>query len=136
MPLIEVISCIGFFYCSISALRQTDFKKIIAYSSVVHMHLVLFALFSFNLQGLVGSILLMVSHGLTSAGLFFCLGFLYERFLTRNVFYIKSIVHYMPLFNVYLFIFILSNTGFPGSIAFISELLCLVGIFKTYKSLN
>ena len=76
-PLIELISCIGFFYCSISALRQNDIKKIVAYSSVVHMHLVLFSIFSFNLKGLVGSVLLMISHGLTSAGLFFCLGSLF-----------------------------------------------------------
>jgi len=135
-PFIETISCIGFFYCSISALRQNDFKKIIAYSSVVHMHMVFFSLFSFNLKGLMGSLLLMVAHGLTSAGIFFSLGSLYERFLTRNVFYIKGISIYMPLFTCSLFLLILSNISFPGTINFISELLCLVGIFLTYKSLN
>jgi len=113
-----------------------DIKKIIAYSSVVHMHLVLFALFSFNLKGLVGSILLMISHGLTSAGIFFCLGALYERFLTRNIFSISGIATFMPIFTGLLFILILSNTGFPGTINYISEFLCLSGIFLLYKSLN
>lgn len=135
-PLIETISCIGFFYSSISALRQFDFKKIIAYSSVVHMHLVLFSLFSFNLNGLLGSLLLMVSHGLTSAGIFFCLGSLYDRFLTRNIFYIKGISNSIPILTTFLFFFILSNISFPGTLNFISELLCLVGIFLTFKSLN
>ena len=135
-PLIESISCLGFFYSSISALRQSDFKKIIAYSSVVHMHLVLFSLFSFNLPGLVGSVLLMVSHGLTSAGIFFCLGSLYDRFLTRNIFYISNLASTMPIFTVILFIFILSNISFPGTLNFISEVICLIGIFTTFKSLN
>jgi len=135
-PLIETISCIGFFYCSISALRQIDIKKIIAYSSVVHMHLVLFALFSFNLKGIIGSVLLMISHGLTSAGIFFCLGSLYERFLTRNVFSIKNTVTPMPIFTTIFFFFILSNTGFPGTINYVSEFLCISGIFLMYKSIN
>ena len=135
-PLIEVVSCLGFVYCSLSALRQVDVKKIIAYSSVVHMHLVLFALFSFNLKGLIGSILLMFAHGLTSAGLFFCLGALYDRFLTRNVILLKAGVIHMPIFTTLFFIFILSNTGFPGTVNFISELLCLVGIFLISQSIN
>jgi NADH:ubiquinone oxidoreductase subunit 4 (subunit M) len=135
-PLIEVLSCLGFFYCTISALRQTDLKKIIAYSSIVHMHLVLFSLFSFNIKGLLGSILLMVSHGLTSAGLFFCLGALYERFQTRNIFYIRHVCIYMPLFTTFFFFFILSNISFPGTINFLSEFLCLAGIFFKNKSLN
>lgn len=135
-PLIETISCIGFFYCSMCALRQIDIKKIIAYSSVVHMNLVLFALFSFNLKGLIGSVLLMISHGLTSAGIFFCLGSLYERFLTRNIFFIRNTVTYMPIFTGSLFFLVLSNTGFPGTVNYISEFLCIAGIFLMYKSLN
>ena len=135
-PLIEIISCVGFFYCSIGALRQLDFKKIVAYSSIVHMHLVLFALFSFNLKGLVGAVLMMVAHGFTSAGIFFCLGCLYERFSIREVFHLRSLVTTMPIFTTIFFILILSNIGFPGTINFISEFLCLTGIFLTFKSLN
>lgn len=135
-PVIEVISCLGFFYCSVSALKQIDFKKIIAYSSVVHMHLVLFSLFSFNIKGLVSSVLLMISHGLTSAAIFFCLGIIYERFLTRNVSYIKNMVTFMPIFTTFFFLLILSNTSFPGTLNFVSELCCLIGIFTTFRSLN
>lgn len=136
MPVIEVLSCLGFVYGCFSALRQLDFKKIIAYSSVVHMHLVLFSLFSFNLFGLLGSILLMLSHGLTSAGLFFCLGFLYDRLGTRNILYIKGVFLDAPLYSIFFFLFILSNISFPGSLNFISELICLMGIFLMFKSLN
>jgi NADH:ubiquinone oxidoreductase subunit 4 (subunit M) len=135
-PLIEVVSCLGFFYCTISALRQTDLKKIVAYSSVVHMHLVLFSLFSFNIKGLLGSVLLMISHGLTSAGLFFCLGSLYERFQTRNIFYIRAVCTYMPLFTGVFFFFTLCNISFPGTLNFLSEFICLAGIFAKFKSLN
>lgn len=136
LPLIETISCLGFFYCCMSAISQFDFKKIIAYSSIVHMHLVLFSIFTFNIIGLIGSILLMISHGLTSAGIFFCLGCLYDRFLSRNVFYIKGIAIYMPLFSIFFFLFILSNISFPGTLSFISEFLVLVGIFLNFKSFN
>jgi len=100
------------------------------------MHLVLYALFSFNLKGIIGSILLMLSHGLTSAGLFFSLGILYDRFLTRNIYLIKNIVMFIPIFTTLLFILILSNTGFPGTISFISELLCLTGIFLKIFSIK
>jgi len=134
--LIEVFSCLGFFYCTISALSQIDFKKLVAYSSVVHMHLVLFSIFSFNIKGLVGSMLLMVAHGLTSSGLFFCLGSLYDRFNSRSILEIGSLSTYMPVFVIMFFFFILSNTGFPGTLNFISELLCISGIFLTFKSLN
>jgi len=103
MPVIEILSCLGFVYGCFSALRQLDFKKIIAYSSVVHMHLVLFSLFSFNLFGLLGSILLMLSHGLTSSGVFFCLGFLYDRLGTRNILYIKGVFLDAPLYSIFFF---------------------------------
>jgi NADH:ubiquinone oxidoreductase subunit 4 (subunit M) len=96
------------------------------------MHLVLFALFSFNLKGLVGSVLMMVAHGFTSAGIFFCLGCLYERFSIREVFHLRNLVTVMPIFTTIFFILILSNIGFPGTINFISEFLCLTGIFFSF----
>lgn len=129
-PIIEVLCSLGFFCCGFDALRQVDFKKIVAYSSVVHMNLVVLAIFTNTLKGLLGAVLMMVAHGLTSAGMFFCLGSLYDRFKTRNILYIKGLVHVMPIFCVLMFIFILTNIGFPGSINFISEVLCLSGVLQ------
>lgn len=129
-PIIEIFCCLGFFCCGLDALRQVDAKKIIAYSSVVHMNLVVLAIFTNTLKGLIGGLLMMISHGLTSAGIFFCLGALYDRYLTRNILYFKGLVVVMPLFCTLMFIFILTNIGFPGSLNFISEVLCIAGILQ------
>jgi NADH:ubiquinone oxidoreductase subunit 4 (subunit M) len=129
-PVIEVLCCLGFFCCGFDALRQIDFKKIVAYSSVVHMNLVVLAIFTNTLKGLLGAVLMMVAHGLTSAGMFFCLGALYDRFKTRNILYSKGLVHTMPIFCTLMFIFMLTNIGFPGSINFVSEVLCFCGILQ------
>jgi NADH-quinone oxidoreductase subunit M len=94
------------------------------------MNLVVLAIFTNTLKGLIGGLLMMVSHGLTSAGIFFCLGALYDRYLTRNIFYFKGLVVVMPIFCTLMFIFILTNIGFPGSLNFISEVLCLAGILQ------
>jgi len=129
-PIIEILCCLGFFLCGFDALRQIDAKKIVAYSSVVHMNLVVLAIFTNTLKGLLGAILMMVAHGLTSAGFFFCIGALYDRYLTRNILYFKGLVMVMPIFCTLLFIFMLTNIGFPGSINFISEILCFSGILQ------
>jgi NADH-ubiquinone oxidoreductase chain 4 len=122
--------CLGFFFCGFNALRQIDAKKVVAYSSVVHMNLVVLAIFTNTLKGLLGSVLMMVAHGLTSSGFFFSLGALYDRYLTRNILYYKGLVFVMPIFCTMVFIFILTNIAFPGSINFISEVLCLAGIMQ------
>jgi NADH:ubiquinone oxidoreductase subunit 4 (subunit M) len=103
LPLIETISCLGFFYCCMSAISQFDFKKIIAYSSIVHMHLVLFSIFTFNIIGLMGSVLLMISHGLTFAGIFFCFFFLYDMFLISFFFFFFFFVFYIFFFFIFFF---------------------------------
>jgi NADH:ubiquinone oxidoreductase subunit 4 (subunit M) len=94
------------------------------------MNLVVLSIFTNTLKGLLGSILMMVAHGLTSAGMFFCLGALYDRYKTRNILYSKGLVHVMPIFCTLMFIFMLTNIGFPGSINFISEVLCFCGILQ------
>jgi NADH-ubiquinone oxidoreductase chain 4 len=121
---------LGFFFCGFNALRQLDAKKIVAYSSVVHMNLVVLAIFSNTFKGLVGAVLMMVAHGLTSSGFFFSLGTLYDRYLTRNVLYYQGLVIVMPIFCTTMFFFMLTNIAFPGSINFISEVLCFLGIIQ------
>ena len=83
-PLIFAISIFGVVYASLTTIQQIDLKKIIAYSSVAHMGLVTIGLFSNNFQGILGSIMLMISHGVVSGALFLCIGILYERHQTGN----------------------------------------------------
>lgn len=129
-PLIFVFSILGIIYASLSALRQVDLKKIVAYSSIAHMNFVMLGLFSMNIQGLEGSIYLMISHALVSSALFICVGFLYDRYKTRIIIYYSGLAQLMPIFSVIFFIFILSNLSFPGTSSFIGEFLVLLGCFN------
>jgi NADH:ubiquinone oxidoreductase subunit 4 (subunit M) len=94
------------------------------------MNLVVLGLFSFNLQGFQGAIFLMLAHGIVSSGLFFLIGFLYDRHHTRLIFYYKGLVHSMPIFITCFFIFILANVSFPSTSNFVGELLLLVGLIQ------
>ena len=128
-PLVYLISFFGFFYASLTTLRQIDLKKIIAYSSVIHMNYLMFGLFAFNLEGLIGSLILMVAHGFVSGGLFVCVGILYDRYHTRLQKPYGGLNYFMPIFSFFFLIFTLANISFPGSINFIGEFLVLLGIF-------
>jgi len=129
-PLIYTISCFGVVYASITTLQQVDLKKIIAYSSVGHMGLVTIGIFSMNMQGILGSILLMISHGIVSSALFMCIGIIYERHHTRILKYYSGLIHTMPLFSVSFIIFTLGNIGLPGTSSFVGEFLILLGAFS------
>nr|YP_011017721.1 NADH dehydrogenase subunit 4 [Griffithsia okiensis]WQF69544.1 NADH dehydrogenase subunit 4 [Griffithsia okiensis] len=126
-PLIFTLSIIAVIYGSLTTLRQIDLKKIIAYSSISHMGFVTIGIFSFNIQGIEGSILLMLSHGIISSALFFCIGILYDRYKTRLIKYYSGLVQFMPLFIIFFSFFSFSNTGFPGTSSFVAELLILFG---------
>lgn len=130
-PFIYAISCFGVVYASLTTLQQVDLKKIIAYSSVGHMGLVTIGIFSNNLQGLTGSILLMISHGVVSGALFLCIGSLYERYHTRVIKYYSGLMHTMPLFMVFFIIFTLGNLGLPATSSFIGEFLIILSCFET-----
>jgi proton-translocating NADH-quinone oxidoreductase chain M len=130
-PLVYTMSVIGIVYASLTTLRQIDLKKIIAYSSVAHMGFVTLGLFSLNVQGIEGSILLMLSHGFVSSALFLCVGVLYDRHKTRLVKYYGGVVHVMPVFSVLFLIFTLGNLSLPGTSSFIGEFLILTGAFQT-----
>ena len=128
-PLVYLISFFGVFYASLTTLRQIDLKKIIAYSSIIHMNYLMFGLFAFNLEGLIGSLILMVAHGFVSGGLFVCVGILYDRYHTRLQKPYGGLNYFMPIFSFFFLIFTLANISFPGSINFIGEFLVLLGIF-------
>ncbi len=129
-PLIFSISIFGVVYASLTTIQQIDLKKIIAYSSVAHMGLVTIGIFSNNFQGILGSILLMISHGIVSGALFLCIGVLYERHQTRIVKYYSGLIHSMPLFTVCFVVFTLGNIGLPATSSFVGEILILVGCFE------
>jgi len=128
--LIYTLSLIAIVYTSFVALMQDDMKKLIAYSSVAHMGYVTLGIFTINQQGLEGSIIQMISHGLVSAALFFCVGILYERRHSRLIKDYGGIVSIMPKYAVLLMIFTLAAIGLPGTSGFIGEFLILMGTFK------
>jgi len=129
-PLIYVISVIGIIYASLTTLRQVDLKKIIAYSSVAHMGICTLGIFSFNIQGIEGAILLMLGHGFVASALFLCVGMLYDRTKTRLVKYYGGLVHTMPMFSIVFFFFTLGNLGLPCTSNFVGEILVLIGAFQ------
>lgn len=135
-PLVFTLSIMAIIYASLITLRQIDLKKIIAYSSIAHMGFVTIGLFSFNLQGIEGSILLMLSHGLISSALFLCVGILYDRHKTRIIKYYGGLIQIMPIFSLFFFFSSFASIGFPGTSNFIGELLVLVGIFQVSKLLT
>jgi proton-translocating NADH-quinone oxidoreductase chain M len=129
-PFVYTLCVLGIIYTCCTTIRQIDLKKIIAYASISHMSFVILGLFSNNLYGIVGSIFLMLSHGIVSAGLFFSIGCIYDRYKTRILRYYSGLVTTMPLFSLSLFILILSNISFPGTSSFVGEFLILVGLFE------
>jgi len=130
-PFVLVIALLGIIYSSFTILRQIDLKRIVAYSSVSHMNFVILGCFSGNEIAVNGAILLMIAHGLVSGGLFLMVGYLYDRYKSRNIFYYRGLVSIMPLYTIIFFIFVLANLGFPPTLNFISELLILCGLFET-----
>jgi len=130
-PLIYTLSIVAIIYTSLTTLRQIDLKKIIAYSSVAHMNFVTIGLFSLNAQGIEGSILLMLSHGLVSPALFLCVGVLYDRHKTRLLRYYAGCGRTMPIFAILFMFFTLANISLPGTSSFVGEFLVLTGAYQT-----
>jgi NADH-ubiquinone oxidoreductase chain 4 len=130
-PLVITIAIISLIYASFSTIIQQDTKRVIAYSSVAHMAIVVLGLFSNSLIGIEGAILLALAHGFVSPALFICVGgIIYDRTGTRIINYIRGLVTYMPVFSILFFIFSLANTGIPLTLNFLGEQLCLIGIWQ------
>jgi len=129
-PLIFSLSVIAIIYTSLVALMQDDMKKLIAYSSVAHMGFVTIGIFSLTKQGLDGSIIQMMSHGLISAALFLCVGVVYDRLHSRMISSYGGLVNIMPKYAFVLMIFTLAALGLPGTSGFVGEFLILIGTFQ------
>jgi NADH:ubiquinone oxidoreductase subunit 4 (subunit M) len=129
-PAVGTLAICGVIFCSMSAAVQIDLKKLIAYSSAAHMNLIVLGLFSLNFQGVQGSLLLIIAHGFASSGLFFLIGFLYDRHHTRTISYYSGLAQSMPIYTTILFLFVLANVSFPLTANFVGEFLILVGIMQ------
>lgn len=134
-PVILMLGVYSLIYSSFAAIRQIDLKRQIAFSSIAHMSFVTLGLFVSSDIGIKGSIFLMLSHGLTSAGLFFAIGLLAERYHTRSIMGFSGLIAVMPLFSGFLILIVLANIGFPGTSGFIPELFIMVGILASSPAL-
>jgi len=128
-PLVFLLSLLAILYSSLATLVQVDLKKAIAYSSVAHMNYATLGLFSNTPEGVAGALVLMISHGLVSSGLFLCVGFLYDRYGSRLLRYYGGLAQLMPLYASILLLLLLANLSLPGTFSFIPEFLVLLGGF-------
>ena len=129
-PLMYWLSIIAVIYTSLVALVQTDMKKLIAYSSVAHMGFVTAGLFTFNIQGIEGAIIQMISHGVVSGALFLCVGVVYDRLHTREIARYGGLVNIMPYYALVFMFFTMASVGLPGTSGFVGEFLILIGAFR------
>ena len=129
-PMMFALSIIAIIYASLVAFRQTDMKKLIAYSSVAHMGFVTLGIFSGNELGVQGAIFQMISHGIISGALFLCVGVVYDRMHTREIAFYGGLVHRMPVYAAFFLLFTLGNVGLPGTSGFIGEVLTMTGAFS------
>ena len=129
-PLVYTLSVIAIIFTSLIALMQEDMKKLIAYSSVAHMGFVTLGIFTLQQQGIEGSIIQMLSHGLVSAALFLCVGVVYDRMHSRLIKSYGGIVTIIPKYSILFMLFTLAALGLPGTFGFIGEFLILMGAFK------
>jgi NADH-quinone oxidoreductase subunit M len=129
-PLVFTLSVIAIAYTSLVAFRQTDIKKLIAYSSVAHMGFVTMGIFAGNEQGMQGAIFQMLSHGLISGALFLCVGVVYDRMHTREIAFYGGLTSRMPWYAAIFLMFTMANVGLPGTSGFIGEMLTMTGVYE------
>lgn len=125
-----VLSLLAILYASFTTCRQTDIKRLIAYSSVAHMGLVSLAFFTHSMEGLIASISMMLAHGLVSTALFMTAAVLYTRHHSRTIKYFRGLALTMPLFSTFSLLLILANIGFPLSFNFIAEIFSIVAAIR------
>jgi NADH-quinone oxidoreductase subunit M len=129
-PLIAILAVIGIIYGALVAMVQPDVKKLVAYSSVSHLGFVMLGLAVLNVQGVEGSVIQMVNHGLSTGALFIIVGMIYDRRHTRLISDFGGLSKSMPIFAAFFMIITLSSIGLPGLNGFVGEFLILLGAFK------
>jgi NADH-quinone oxidoreductase subunit M len=130
-PFFSILAIVGILYCAVLALVQTDLKRLLGYSSISHLGVIMLGLFAFSTQSIEGSVLQMVNHGITIAALFLLVGFLEERTGTRRLGNFGGLAARLPLLATVMAIAALSSLGLPGLNSFAGEFLTLIGVFRT-----
>lgn len=130
VPLVYTRAIVAIVYTSLTARRQSDRKRVIAYASVAHRNRTLVGLFALKEAGLEGSIFQRLSHGVVSGALFRCVGVLYDRHHTRLIHYYGGVAHTRPKFVALFLLFTRANIALPGTSSFVGEFLILVGIYE------
>ncbi|MBY7649649.1 MAG: NADH-quinone oxidoreductase subunit M [Candidatus Liberibacter europaeus] len=135
-PMVLVLSMIAIIYSSLVAIVQNDIKKLVAYSSIAHMGYVTMGIFSGVVSGIEGAMFQMLSHGLVSSALFFCIGMIYDRLHTRDISAYGGLVNNMPRYAVVMMVFIMANIGLPGTSGFIGEFLIIISVFQKHNIIS
>ncbi|TAN63499.1 NADH-quinone oxidoreductase subunit M [bacterium] len=129
-PVMIWAAIIAIIYGALVTIAQKDMKKLVAYSSVSHMGFVMLGIFALNIEGLKGSIVQMINHGISTGALFLLVGMLYERTHDRQIDSYSGLFKAMPVYGAFFVITVLSSMGFPVTNGFIGELLVLLGAYK------
>jgi len=132
-PFVLGLSVVAIIYGGLTALTQTDLKKLVAYSSVAHMGFATLGIFALNPLGIKGALLVMINHGVTTGALFIIVGIIYERLHTRDLGEASGMGKTMPIFAMFAGVFALSSLAFPGTNSFIGEFLVMSGGFAVSK---
>ena len=133
VPMIVWLSIIGIVYGALVALAQSDWKRLVAYSSVSHMGMVMLGMFALNPVGITGSIVQQINHGISTGALFLLVGVVYERRHTREISEYGGLSKVMPVYAAIFLIMTMSSIGLPALNGFIGEILILQGIFVENK---
>src|ERR1041384_3277291 len=131
LHVIGALCLIGIIYGALVAWVQEDIKKLVAYSSVSHLGFCVLGLAALNVEGISGSILYMINHGLSTGALFLVIGMVYDRYHTRDINQLSGLARKMPVFAFFFILFTLSSIGLPGLNGFVSEFLTILGAFKS-----
>lgn len=126
-PAITWLAVVAIIYGAMTAIVQTDIKRLVAYSSVSHMGFVILGIFSFNSAGVSGAILQMINHGISTSGLFLAVGMLYERKHTRQMSEFGGLARNLPIFAALTMVMVLSSIGLPGLNGFLGEFNVIIG---------
>ena len=132
-PLVYTIGILGIIYSSLACIRQIDIKRIIAYSSIAHMNLSMIGLFTNEVEGIMGGVYMMLSHGIVSGSLFGIVGMVYERYKTRVLRYYRGLTIMMPILGTVFMILTLANIAIPGTSSYVGELLVLMGALNNNR---
>ena len=133
VPMMVTLSIIGIVYGALCAMAQQDWKRLVAYSSVSHMAMVMLGMFALNPVGIMGSIVQQLNHGISTGALFLLVGIVYERRHTRQISEYGGLSKVMPVYAAIFLIMTMSSIGLPALNGFIGELLILQGVFVANK---